>query len=69
MLVCPATSSAQDMPKHEYYQYVPLTYLRPVRQAAGSEALSLYGDVANPSYRDVDPVDGVSATNRLLANR
>ncbi len=59
MLVCPATSSAQDMPKHEYYQYVPLTYLRPVRQAAGSEALSLYGDVANPSYRDVDPVDGM----------
>jgi hypothetical protein len=47
------------MPKSEYYQYVPLTYPRPVRQAAGSRDMALYGDVASPSYRDVDPVDGI----------
>ena len=55
----PEVALAQDMPKEEYYQYVPLSYTRPVRQAAGSAALNLYGDVTDPSYVDENPVDGI----------
>jgi hypothetical protein len=59
LLCIPAEGHAQDMPKEDYYTYVPLTYTRPVRQAAGSAALQLYGNPSDPSYRDEDPVDGI----------
>jgi hypothetical protein len=55
----PVAVEAQDMPKEDYYSYVPLSYTRPVREAAGSATLNLYGDVNDPAYRDVDPVDGI----------
>jgi uncharacterized membrane protein len=59
VMLLPEAVSGQDMPKDEYYTYVPLSYTRPVRQAAGTAALNLYGDVDDPSYVDRDPVDGI----------
>ena len=54
-----ATASAQEIPRDEYLKYVPLNYPRLVQQTPATEALHLYGDREDPSYRDVDPVDGI----------
>ncbi len=65
----PTTAQAQDMPKEDYYSYVPLSYTRPVRQAAGSAALNVYGDENDPSYRDVDPLDGIDDRRHAVMKR
>lgn len=59
LLLVADIAAAQDMPKEEYYTYVPLSYTRPVRQAAGTAALQLYGDTSDPAYVDENPVDGI----------
>lgn len=69
ILLAPQPSWSQDMPKESYYHYVPLTYLRPVRQAVGTEAMGLYGDRAAPTYRDVDPVDGIDDSRFRMLQR
>ncbi|MCP3104693.1 hypothetical protein LZ198_38095 [Myxococcus sp. K15C18031901] len=45
--------------REEYFRFVPLTYPRIVRQTEASVALSLYGDTADPAYRDEAPRDGI----------
>ena len=45
----PAPGRAQEMPKRDYYTYVPLSYTRPIRQAAGTAALGIYGDRSDPA--------------------
>lgn len=45
--------------REEYFRFVPLTYPRLVRQTQASEALALFGDTADPNYRDEAPRDGI----------
>lgn len=52
-------ASAQEIPQDEYLTYVPLDYPRLVQQRSATGALHLYGDREDPTYRDVDPVDGI----------
>jgi len=59
LLAAAHAAFAGDMPKSEYYQYIPLDYTRPIRQTQASADLNLYGDPSAPGYRDEDPVDGV----------
>lgn len=50
---------AQDMPKEDYYGYLPLEVPRLVRQTAASARFHLYGDPADPGYRDERPRNGI----------
>jgi hypothetical protein len=50
---------AAQIPVDKYLKYVPLTYPRIIRQTDATEGFRLYGDPSDPSYRDVDPKDGV----------
>ncbi|MEJ2371863.1 MAG: hypothetical protein P8Y07_13570 [Gemmatimonadales bacterium] len=52
-------ASAQPIPRDEYLRFVPLEIPRVIRQTPTSERLYLYGDPADPGYRDVDPYDGM----------
>lgn len=51
--------AAAQIPRDEYLRYVPLTYPRIIRQTEASARFHLYGDAGDPSYRDVDPKDGI----------
>ncbi len=53
------TVGAQDIPRNEYLTYVPLEYPLMVRQTNASAKFNLYGNTADPSYRDTAPVDGI----------
>lgn len=57
--LCSEAVSAQQMPKEGYYRFLPMSYTRPVRQSAASEALNLFGDAQNPGYVDSAPRDGI----------
>jgi len=61
MLLTAAPLAAQDaeMTKQEYFQYVPLTYPRIVRQTAADSVFQLYGPAAGPGFQDVAPRDGI----------
>ncbi|UCC47621.1 MAG: hypothetical protein JSV41_08980, partial [Gemmatimonadota bacterium] len=50
---------AQAIPRDEYLKYIPLEYPSMVRQTKASAAFNLYGDMADPGYRDVAPADGI----------
>lgn len=63
-MALPAGLDAQDMPKTDYWHYIPLSYTRPVRQTTGSAALNLFGNRNEPGYRDVAPVDGMDDRRR-----
>ena len=52
----PAT--AQEIPRDSYLSYVPLEVPSLFRQTAASEDLRLFGDRADPGYRDTDS-DGI----------
>ena len=52
-------AQAQQYPREEYLRFVPLEVPRIVRATPASLRLHLYGDRDSPSYRDVDPVDGM----------
>jgi hypothetical protein len=54
-----APAHAQPIPRDEYLRFVPLEIPRVIRSTPTSERLHLYGDPADPEYRDVDPVDGM----------
>ncbi len=51
--------SAQAIPREDYLQYLPLEYMRIVEQTRASVDLQIYGDVTDPAYRDVDPLNGI----------
>src|SRR4051812_26881118 len=60
-------AGGQQIPASAYLQYVPLTYLRLVRQTEESQLVQLYGDRASASYSDAAPLDGIDdARGRLL---
>jgi len=50
---------AQEVARDRYLKHVPLGAPRLVQQTAASAALHLYGDRADPGYRDDSPVDGI----------
>jgi hypothetical protein len=54
-----ACAEAVEVPRDEYLKLMPLERPRLVQQTAASDALHLYGDRADPDYRDVAPVDGI----------
>jgi hypothetical protein len=62
LLMSSPALEAQEMTKQEYYRFIPLSYTRPIRQAAATDALHLFGDKADPAYRDVAPKDGIDDT-------
>jgi len=69
MLVAAAPLRAQtaEMTKQDYFQYVPLTYPRIVRQTAADSMFELYGPAVGSGFRDVAPRDGVDdARGELL---
>jgi opacity protein-like surface antigen len=51
--------SAKEIPRHEYIKYVPITYPKITSQTEANKIFDLYGDKNDPSYRDIDPVDGI----------
>lgn len=50
---------AQDMPKTDYYSYLPLEVPRLIRQTPSSAMFHLFGDPSNPDFRDELPRDGI----------
>ncbi len=52
-------SSAQEIPRDEYLEHLPLSMPRLVPHTAASVALDLFGDPSAPGYRDEAPVDGI----------
>lgn len=52
-------ATAQDMPKADYYRYLPLEVPRLVRQTQASSDVDLYGNRADPDYVDAAPRDGI----------
>jgi hypothetical protein len=59
MAVLFAGPAEAQIPQDQYLRYVPLTYPRIIRQTEASARFHLYGDPGDPSYRDVDPRDGI----------
>jgi len=55
----PQLATAQEIPKSEYIEYEPLASPRIVGQTRASAAWHLFGDPADPTYRDVSPRDGI----------
>jgi len=55
----PSAAVAQAIPRDEYLRYVPLEVPRVISATPASARLHLYGDPADPSYRDEAPVDGM----------
>ncbi len=62
-------AGAQDMPKSEYFQYMPLEMPRLVRQTAASAEFHLFGDPADPTYRDEVPRDGIDDGRHAVLQR
>ena len=58
-LSVPISSEAQQIPRAEYLRYVPLEVPRIIRQTPASDRLHLYGDLDDPDYIDIAPVDGI----------
>jgi hypothetical protein len=55
-----ATSvAAQEIPRDEYLNMLPLSLPRLGLQSEASVELNLFGDSSAPGYVDVDPVDGI----------
>ena len=48
-----------QIPREQYLKYLSLTYPRLVRETVASGRFRLYGDPADPAFRDVAPRDGV----------
>jgi hypothetical protein len=53
-----APAPSQEIPRGEYFSYVPLEVPVAVGQTAASDRLRLFGDPAAPGYRDAD-LDGI----------
>jgi hypothetical protein len=58
-LATPPAAQAQAIPKDQYLRYVPLEYRKAISQTEASAAFHLYGDPADPGYRDEAPRDGM----------
>jgi len=54
------------MTKQGYFQYVPLSYPRIVRQTDADSIFALYGDKAGRGYSDDGPKDGIDDPRRRL---
>jgi hypothetical protein len=54
-----APGVAQEIPRDKYLRYVPLIYPRLIRASPATERFQLYGDSADPGYRDESPQDGI----------
>lgn len=69
----PDQVQGQGIPDDDYLRFVPLEYPRLTRQTEASHVFHLYGDPLAPTYRDVDPVDGMDdarhATLHALSRR
>ena len=51
--------AAAQIPRDQYLKYLSLTYPRLVRETVATRQWRLYGDPADPAFRDVEPRDGV----------
>ena len=67
-LVAAAPLAAQEaeMTRQEYFQYVPLSYPRIVRQTAADSVFELYGPAVGSGFRDVAPRDGIDDARGAL---
>jgi hypothetical protein len=54
-----SVAASQQIPSDQYLRYVPLEYPRASRQTEASARLQLFGDRADPAYRDEAPRDGI----------
>jgi hypothetical protein len=63
------TVSAQPIPKENYITFLPLTYPRIKIQSPASRDLHLFGNVGDPSYCDVNPVDGIDDRRRGILEK
>lgn len=59
LLVLSGEVRGQEIPRDTYLKFVPLSYPRLVQQNEATDALHLYGNREDPTYRDVNPVDGI----------
>jgi hypothetical protein len=59
LIAVQAATAAAQIPQDQYLKYVPLSYPGLIRQTEATRQFSLYGDPADPAYRDVAPKDGV----------
>ncbi len=50
---------AEAIPRDAYLRYVPLEQPPLVERTRASAEFHLFGDPADPAYRDLDPVDGI----------
>jgi hypothetical protein len=67
LTAAPLRAQEAEMTKQEYFQYVPLTYPRIVRQTAADSAFQLYGPAPGTGFPDVAPRDGIEdSRGRLL---
>jgi hypothetical protein len=68
-LLLPAPASAQGIPKHEYLRFVPLEHPRLTEQTPASADFHLFGDLEDPAYRDLDPIDGIDDRRHEVLQR
>lgn len=61
--------SAKEIPRNEYIKFLPITYPKIMSQTVANKTFFLYGDINDPDYRDVEPVDGIDDRRfRVLVN-
>ncbi len=67
LVTAPLRAQDAEMTKQEYFQYVPLTYPRIVRQTVPDSVFELYGPTNGTGFRDEAPKDGIEdGRGRLL---
>lgn len=59
LLVLPAASSGQEIPRDRYLRFLPLQHRHLRAATPASRSLHLFGDRSHPGYRDVAPRDGI----------
>jgi hypothetical protein len=69
--LCASASAAlaQEIPKPDYFTYLPREEVRPIAQTAASARFRLYGDPSDPAFVDTTPRDGMDDRRQALLHR
>ena len=54
-----ANLNGQAIAREKYIKYIPIEYPKMDEQTEASKKFALYGDIHDPDYRDIAPVDGM----------
>lgn len=69
LILSPLFTSGRDISKSQYIQHLPLVFPKFVSQTEASRRLHLFGDTADPDYRDIHPVDGIDDKRMVVLEK